>query len=372
MNTKKTIAAIIILFVSLNTKAQNNFFKITIDDSIKVFYNSSADITIEKYADFYRVASIDTNTLLFSGNFTDYDIKGNKIFRGVFVNGKLNGIGTYFYKNGNIKEHGFYKNGVRDSIWTFYYSDKQIEKIIRFENGIPYITSLFKKNGKQVVKNGTGKYSGNILRNNGKNFTYKIKGELVKDVLNGKWTIDNEYKETFMNGKFIEGDYGSTQQIYLDNILGYYCQENLTLFQNNFFCKSCIDNISWAIYKVTSTIDSTLYDSFLTEYSNTIDSLNLSFTSQIIEFKVNENGTVSNLNTIQTNRKLDINILQDIFSRLTWLPLQCEGGTNGYNYMMVVKQNSKIYLPRAIIITNDLEANFMIKQMNKNELFICK
>jgi len=376
MSIKEIVVAIIILIVSLNAKSQNNFFEYKSDDSIKIFYNSSADITIEKYADFYRVASIDPNTLLFYGGFTDYDIKGTKIFTGTFVNGKLSGNCTYFFSNSNIKEFGQYKNGIRDSIWTFYYPDKQIEKIINYKNGIPYIKTLFKSNGKQLIKDGTGKYSGKIYKNNGKTLKYKIVGDLVNGDLNGKWEIKGVTTETFENGKFIEGfdvlRYTEPRQIFLENILGYYCHEDLSLFQNNFLCKSCVDNVSWALYDVSSTIDNEIYDSFLTEYSKTLDSLNINFISQVLEFKINKDGSISNLKTIQSNKIFDKDVVNELLTQFTWVPLQCEGGTDGLNYMMIVKQGGKVYLPQAIIITNNLEANFMIKQMNKNELFICK
>ena len=126
------------------------------------------------------------------------------------------------------------------------------------------------------------------------------------------------------------------------------------------------------MYSVTSNINNELYDYFLTEYSKVLDSLNIKFISQILEFKVNKDGTISNLKTIQTNKTCDKDVVLALFKKITWVPLQCEGGTDGINYMMIVKQGGKVYLPQGIIITNNLEANFMIKQMNKTELFICK
>ncbi len=38
---------------------------------------------------------------------------------------------------------------------------------------------------------------------------------------------------------------------------------------------------------------------------------------------------------------------------------------------MLIKHNGKMYLPQAVVITNDTEANFMIKQMGNNNLLMC-
>jgi hypothetical protein len=314
-------------------------------------------------------------SLLFHGEFSDYDIKGNRVFSGNFINGKLEGLSKYFYEDNKIKEVGNYKSGVRDSIWTFYYPNGKIEKIINFKNGLPYITNTFTRNGKQLIINGTGKYSGSFYKNNGKTEKYYIKGELINGKLNGKWIINGVTQEFFNNGEFIKGfdvlPYTSSQQISLENILGFYCQENLDLFQNRYFCNSCIENVSWALYNVSASINNYPYETFLSNYSKILDSLNISSLTQIIEFHVNKNGTINNIKTNSTNNAFDKKILSNLLTSIQWIPLQCDSNSSGYIFMTAIRHDDKFYLPKPIVITNNLEANFMIKNMSANGLLIC-
>ena len=103
-----------------------------------------------------------------------------------------------------------------------------------------------------------------------------------------------------------------------------------------------------------------------------MDSLSIDFSVQLIEFKVNQDGTISDLQTMQSSKGCAQDMVLLLMKRFSWKPLQQESGTNGNHYLMLVKQGGKVYMPQPIIITNDSEANFMIKQMNKNNLFISK
>jgi antitoxin component YwqK of YwqJK toxin-antitoxin module len=374
--SKQTLSLMILfLIICKYSQAQTCFYQMLDKKTIKVFYNASADLTIEKYADYYRIASIDTLSLSFHGEFSDFDIKGNKVLSGSFMNDNLEGPCKYFYDNNRIKEAGNYKSGVRDSIWTFYYPNGQLEKIINFINGQPYIASRYSRNGKQLIINGNGKYSGGFYKNNGKTQKYFINGELVNGKLNGQWIINGITQELFDNGKFIKGydvlPYTYPQQISLDNILGFYCQENLNLFQNKYFCNSCIENVSWALYNVTANVNNYPYDTFLSGYAKILDSLNISNLTQIIEFHVNKNGTINNINTISTFSAFNEHILTDLLTSIPWIPLQCDNNSDGFVFMKVIKHDDQLFLPKPIVLTNNLEANFMIKSLSENDLMIC-
>jgi hypothetical protein len=48
------------------------------------------------------------------------------IARGSYINGKPDGLWTYWYKNGHMKEEGRYKNGIKKGMWIEWYRDGDI------------------------------------------------------------------------------------------------------------------------------------------------------------------------------------------------------------------------------------------------------
>ena len=376
MKKRILLLGLLLEIFHLNVKSQTNFFKFIDQDKIKIFYDISGDLTIEKQADYHRIASIDAKNLYLDGEFSDYTKKDIKVFTGTFKLGKLNGICKYFFNTGQVKEIGKFTDGTRDSIWNFYYSNGQIEKVINFDNGRPNVLSLFSKKGSQLIKNGTGKYIAKFHKYNGKNQEYKIYGQLVDGKFDGKWIIPGITKETFKDGQFIEGfdvlPYTSPQQIQLDNLLGYYCQENVNLFQNNYFCSSCIKDLSWALYSVKGNINNNPYENFLSQFSKLLDSLNINNHTHYIEFETHSDGSIININTIGTTKLVNNIIVEKLLKDNLWIPLNCDGKTEGFIYMMIIKNENKIYLPQAKVITNNKEANFMIKQMTNKDLMICQ
>jgi len=370
------ILLILLGIFPLKVKSQTDFFTRIDSNKIKIFYDFSGDITIEKYADYYRVAKTRTEYLYLEGEFSDFNLKGNKIFEGYFKNEKINELCKYFFKTGEVKEIGKLKDGIRDSIWNYYYQNGQIEKTIKFKDGVPFIMSFYAKNGKQRITNGTGKYTSEFYKDNGKHQKYKISGYLVDGKLDGKWKIPDVTMETFKNGEFIEGfdviAYKNPQQIYLENILGYYCNENVELFQNNFFCTSCIKNVSWALYSIKGSINNYPFENFLSQFSKVLDSQKITTCSCLLQFETHSDGSIENIRTFGISKFIDNKVVENLLRNNSWLPLNCDGKSEGFIYMMIVKQNGKLYLPKNLVITNNKEANFMLKQMTNNNLLICQ
>ncbi|MFH0759792.1 MAG: hypothetical protein V2B15_21060 [Bacteroidota bacterium] len=48
------------------------------------------------------------------------------ISKGSFVNGQPDGLWTYWYNNGQMKEEGHYKNGLKKGMWVEWYRDGEI------------------------------------------------------------------------------------------------------------------------------------------------------------------------------------------------------------------------------------------------------
>ena len=367
----------LLVLLYTDVKSQIAFFDLLGTNKIKVFYDYSGDVTIEQYADYNRIAYIDAEGLYFDGEFSDFDSRGRMILTGTFKGGKLDGLCKYFFPTGNIKETGIYNNGIRDSIWNFYYQNGQVEKTISFNKGTPYVLSLFNKKGQQIIINGNGMYlSEYYMIDNGKQKKHKICGELKNGKFDGKWSISDVTTENFKNGDFISGYdvilYTSPQQIQLTNLLGFNCQEKVDLFQNNFFCTSCINDVSWAAYSVKGNINKDSYNILLSQFSKLLDSLNISNYVQILEFEVYTDGSIKNIKSLCTDNLLDQRTVKKMLNSVRWFPLECDAKSDGYIYMMMIKNDNKLYLPQPIVITNDKEANFMLKCMTQNNLLICQ
>ena len=123
-----------------------------------------------------------------TGQFKDYDIKGNLAFKSTIINNYLNGEATYYYADGTIKEEGKYKDDIRIGILKCYYSDGKVAKLVTFDNGEMIVNELYAKNGKQEVKEGNGKIMILIskFRQSG---VYEASGMLKDGKLDGKWKL---------------------------------------------------------------------------------------------------------------------------------------------------------------------------------------
>ena len=74
--------------------------------------------------------------------------RGERVERN-YKDGKLDGLGTGWYDNGNKKYEGTYKDGKPDGLWTYWYENGQKKSEVTYKNG--------KKNGKWTTwyKDGT-------------------------------------------------------------------------------------------------------------------------------------------------------------------------------------------------------------------------
>ena len=48
------------------------------------------------------------------------------VARGHYKNGNQEGLWTYYYKNGHMKEEGHYNNGIKEGMWVEWYPDGEI------------------------------------------------------------------------------------------------------------------------------------------------------------------------------------------------------------------------------------------------------
>lgn len=130
-----------------------------------------------------------------------------------YKNGKRNGESISFWSNGEIQQKGYYKDGCLVGNNERWYRDgtKKSESFceaIDLEKQFSHcnLINYWSKDGKQLVKNGTGKY---ISYHD--NDTLQVVGEYHNSLQTGKWTWYNDdgtlqYIENFSQGKR-EGEY---------------------------------------------------------------------------------------------------------------------------------------------------------------------
>lgn len=237
---------IIIVLYSLNLHGQNfpenfkvdDFLEFYSNDSLLYYFNSTGMVVDRSKATFFRIGRIDSVNINVCGRFKDFYENGKIALEAKMKDNCLDSIATYYYDNGYVQSKGNYIQDNKDGIWEYYYRNGQIEKVINYQNGNPIIVEYYKKNGKQMVFEGNGKYKG-YFNNYESDYNYKIKGELSDGKMHGKWTWYGSSKvgdEYFDHGVFVKGisrgyEYNDVQKI---NLVGYFPDEIINFYDNNF------------------------------------------------------------------------------------------------------------------------------------------
>ena len=106
-----------------------------------------------------------------NGNGKVYELDTNKlIFEGEYKDGKKNGEGKEFYKNGQLKFEGDYKDGKKNGIGKEFYENSYLKFKGEYRNGKRWNGKGYNYEGKEEfeIKSGNGKgreydFYGNIL-----------------------------------------------------------------------------------------------------------------------------------------------------------------------------------------------------------------
>ena len=136
------------------------------------------------------------------------------LFEGQYSNGKKNGYGKEYYKNGKIKYKGEYSNGLRHSKGEEYYKNGKIKYKGEYSKG--------KLNGKGIeffetgVKSFQGEYI-NERKWNG--IGYNSKGKKVFEISNGRGNVleYNSLGQLLFEGEYIDGDRNGKGKEYYEN-----------------------------------------------------------------------------------------------------------------------------------------------------------
>jgi len=269
-------------------------------DSIRIFFNCSGKICRQSCASFYRTGIIDKQRINVRGLFRDYYMNDTVAFEAVMLEGYLEGKGNFYHANGRIKCTGSYKKGVRTGIWRFYHEDGTLKQIINYVDGFPLITDYFNDRGRQLVRQGEGKYTGEYRTfRSCEPFIYE--GKVKDGLLDGKIQISNAvYRgvigyEFYSRGKFLRGSSGSYN--YKENpkieLPGFNVHEQLIFDENTVYCPGFLGT-SFIQY------DNKLYWEF---YTLLLDSLHKN-----IHYKVEDQWLAVSIGIDSRDQLYDVNV----------------------------------------------------------------
>jgi antitoxin component YwqK of YwqJK toxin-antitoxin module len=231
-----------------NSFSVGNYVEIFNNDSIKIYYNCTGANVERRCAQFFRVGKIDSLFCNITDRFTDYFITGEVAFKGIMRYGKLNGIGTYFHRNGNVSEIGIYSNNIRNGEWRYFYSNGKLMKTFNFIEGDPLVINYYDKDGIERVRNGDGYYVGGFNGYKGC-FPFMISGKICEGKRDSIWTFSGVNNEIWDKGKFIQGStYMQDNKRYpMMHLQGFVANENCSIVENLIGCPG--DQLFFVYYK---------------------------------------------------------------------------------------------------------------------------
>jgi len=233
------ISLSIVLFItlSLSTTAQDitiyydgDWNKVSTADSA-VYYNvctalDSYGNPIGRYTSYYESGRIQMIGQYIngrrSGGFTWYYENGDYKETGNYKNGEysivntwdeegntivLDGDGEYisYYYNKSKKSQGYYKRSKKSGVWNYWYKSGKRKEKIEYKNGVENVIAAWDKDGKPLVENGTGEYTGyfdnGVKKANGMYKEGKKEGVWEWWDEQGKPTTISNYEVGIRNGK---------------------------------------------------------------------------------------------------------------------------------------------------------------------------
>ena len=228
---KKLLFMLCLAIVSIyETNAENIFFEQCNDSTIKFYLNEFYQITDKSNAKYYRICQMPNTNIISDGHFDDYLMDGTKIVTGHYLNGFLDDTLTIFYRNGFIRELGIYDKGKRSGKWIYFYQNGQIKKTVQYGDTLVHVMEFYRKNGKQVVFNGNGKYKDESYPSYDVFNPSIISGNLKNGVMDGTWhsefvtyyyniagwtqTMSYYINEKYSSWTFIKGTHYVTYETY--------------------------------------------------------------------------------------------------------------------------------------------------------------
>lgn len=147
----------------------------------------------------YYLGEFNNSNNLPNGKGVKYNQDGTVLFEGNFVDGRFEGIGKYYYKNGRYFI-GNYKNGFREGNGIIYYPDGKV----MFESN--YVEDRREGPGKFVCEDGSyyiGSFENGLFNGKGKEYYSNGKPRYKGDYVDGK--REGKGKYIWRDGEYYVG-----------------------------------------------------------------------------------------------------------------------------------------------------------------------
>lgn len=234
---QKTVFFLVVFLFSLSMNAQQSKGKNL--SKKQFFYFDPGTKTKVESTGYYYVDELGETTER-HGQWTYFNLNGDKVEERQFNRNKLHGAVTTYYSGNRVKNMGFFKNNVQDSIyvsfstlgdtlesgtyklgepigfWRYFYSDGALKSIEEIKDGVSYIWEFYAADSlhSHIVKNGNGEmvdYYGNGLLKSWYNYKDGLKhGDFEEASVYGYYTLKGAFKNNKPEGKweyyFISGD----------------------------------------------------------------------------------------------------------------------------------------------------------------------
>lgn len=172
-------------------------------DLTKVYYDSNWVEIPAPPAAFYRLGFRDSLGL-WNGRVEDYYISGDVQMKGVYKNGKRDGVFIYYSDHKTYTSAGRYQDDQSIGKWETYHHNGKLESEVYYSDGY-YVKNLWDSAGVQQVKDGKGrelkKYPNGVV---------STEGEYVDGRKHGYWYgrhADGRmyFEETYDHGRLLRG-----------------------------------------------------------------------------------------------------------------------------------------------------------------------
>ena len=190
------ISFLIFLSISLQLNAQVEQ---------KLYFDQDWKVSKSEGAKYFRLIELDTATLMFSGEFSDFTLSNIQITSGNYSNLKKEGVFKLFHENGQIRATGSFKNDQLDGLWTYYFSNGKVKQTIRFSKNDFQFIAHNDSLGNNRLQNQTVNWQMSYI-SDFSNPTYTIAGTLVNGEKEGHWEVRDQDEvlayDVYKNGKF--------------------------------------------------------------------------------------------------------------------------------------------------------------------------